>query len=85
MEQHVTEDFAEKDTDFEQGQEIADNNTKYTVSQMEEKIPQIDPTEITTRDQNEAENRMNDIEQGTDFSLKAGQIVKYKDGGILKF
>lgn len=52
MEQHVTEDVAENDTDFEQGQEIADNNTEYTVSQVEQKIPQVAPTEITTIEQN---------------------------------
>lgn len=58
-------------------------STEYTVSQVKHRFMQIDPTEMTTRGQNEAENLTNDIEQGTDFSQKAGQIVKYKDNGIL--
>ena len=86
MEQHVTEDDPENDTDFEQGEETEDNNannTEHTVSQVQQRFMQIDPAEMTTRGQNEAENLTNDIDHRTDFSLKAGQIVKYQDSGIL--
>lgn len=63
--------------------EIVDNDTEHTVSQVQQRFTQIDPTDMTTREQNEAENLTDHIEQQTDFNLKAGQIVKYKDGGIL--
>lgn len=53
VEQHVTEDDAENDTDFKQGQDIAENNmenTEHTVSQVQQRFMQIYPTDMTTRE-----------------------------------
>lgn len=82
VDQHVTEDDIENDTDFDYGQATADNNIEDTEHAV---------TEVQGGRQIEAEHHTNDCaepdsgtEQRTDVSLKTRQIVKYrdKDSGI---